>query len=217
MPLAWLGALVTGRRLLSLAALLDSMIWTSTARIGGMDRRSLRDLLRRFNDHGPEGPMDDWAAERGAAGRTRPSGQDRSRPCGSRRGLPCFSTTRWMTHDRATGGPRQDRHDPAPLPAPERTPLGNVWRYLLAKRLSSHVFATFIEFIDAACGEWNRTVGQPDTIRSIGSRERAQDGEPWRPLVVGWLFQSDRCELHVAEETRFEIYWLRAMRGDSGW
>ena len=32
------------RRLLSLAAVLDGMNWTDAARIGGMDRQTLRDL-----------------------------------------------------------------------------------------------------------------------------------------------------------------------------
>ncbi len=41
------------RRLLSLAA-----------RIGGMDRQTLRDWVHRFNEHGPEGLKDDWARPR---------------------------------------------------------------------------------------------------------------------------------------------------------
>lgn len=49
------------RRLLSLAAVLDGMNRTEAARIGGMDRQTLRDWVHRFNDHGPEGLKDDWA------------------------------------------------------------------------------------------------------------------------------------------------------------
>lgn len=48
------------RRLLSLAAVLDGMNRTEAARIGGMDRQTLRDWVHRFNDHGPEGLKDDW-------------------------------------------------------------------------------------------------------------------------------------------------------------
>ncbi|RWP54347.1 MAG: helix-turn-helix domain-containing protein [Mesorhizobium sp.] len=43
------------RRLLSLAAVLDGMNRTAAARIGGMDRQTLRDWVHRFNAHGPEG------------------------------------------------------------------------------------------------------------------------------------------------------------------
>ena len=46
------------RRLLSLAAVLDGMSRTEAARIGGMDRQTLRDWVHRFNECGPEGLKD---------------------------------------------------------------------------------------------------------------------------------------------------------------
>ena len=49
------------RRLLSLAAVLDGMNRTDAARIGGMDRQTLRDWVHRFNAHGPEGLVDTWS------------------------------------------------------------------------------------------------------------------------------------------------------------
>jgi transposase len=49
------------RRLLSLAAVLDGMSRTAAARIGGMDRQTLRDWVHRFNKHGPDGLKDSWA------------------------------------------------------------------------------------------------------------------------------------------------------------
>ena len=49
------------RRLLSLAAVLDGMSRTEAARLGGMDRQTLRDWVHRFNPHGPEGLMDTWS------------------------------------------------------------------------------------------------------------------------------------------------------------
>jgi transposase len=52
------------RRLLSLAAVLDGMNRTEAARIGGMDRQTLRDWVHRFNEHGPDGLKDDWARPR---------------------------------------------------------------------------------------------------------------------------------------------------------
>lgn len=49
------------RRLLSLAAVLDGMNRTEAARIGGMDRQTLRDWVHRFNVHGPDGLLDRWS------------------------------------------------------------------------------------------------------------------------------------------------------------
>jgi transposase len=49
------------RRLLSLAAVLEGMSRAAAARIGGMDRQTLRDWVHRFNEHGPEGLLDSWS------------------------------------------------------------------------------------------------------------------------------------------------------------
>src|SRR5688572_6421381 len=46
------------RRLLSLAAILDGMSRIEAARIGGMDRQTLRDWVHRFNERGPAGLKD---------------------------------------------------------------------------------------------------------------------------------------------------------------
>ena len=50
------------RRLLSLAAVKDGMNRTDAARIGGMDRQTLRDWVHRFNSSGPDGLLDNWAS-----------------------------------------------------------------------------------------------------------------------------------------------------------
>jgi transposase len=49
------------RRLLSLAAVLEGMNRTDAARIGGMDRQTLRDWVHRFNERGPDGLNDTWS------------------------------------------------------------------------------------------------------------------------------------------------------------
>jgi transposase len=46
------------RRLLSLAAVKDGMDRGEAAKIGGMDRQTLRDWVHRFNASGPDGLMD---------------------------------------------------------------------------------------------------------------------------------------------------------------
>lgn len=48
------------RRLLSIAAVYDGMNRTDAARIGGMDRQTLRDWVHRFNASGPDGLIDHW-------------------------------------------------------------------------------------------------------------------------------------------------------------
>jgi transposase len=48
------------RRLLALAAVRDGKDRAEAARIGGMDRQTLRDWVHRFNADGPEGLFDHW-------------------------------------------------------------------------------------------------------------------------------------------------------------
>jgi transposase len=49
-------------RLLSLAAVRDGMSRADAARIGGMDRQTLRDWVHRFNAAGPDGLRDSWSS-----------------------------------------------------------------------------------------------------------------------------------------------------------
>lgn len=49
------------RRLLSIAAIYDGMNRTAAAKIGGMDRQTLRDWVHHFNADGPQGLIDHWA------------------------------------------------------------------------------------------------------------------------------------------------------------
>ena len=50
------------RRLLSLAAVRDGMDRGEAAKVGGMDRQTLRDWVHRFNAEGPDGLFDHWTA-----------------------------------------------------------------------------------------------------------------------------------------------------------
>ena len=43
------------RRLLALAAVYDGMNRIEAAKVGGMDRQTLRDWVHRFNEQGPDG------------------------------------------------------------------------------------------------------------------------------------------------------------------
>jgi Winged helix-turn helix len=50
-----IGIAQLGQWLLAIAAVLDGASRTEAARIGGMDRQTLRDWVIRFNDQGPDG------------------------------------------------------------------------------------------------------------------------------------------------------------------
>jgi len=50
------------RRLLSLAAVRDGMDRGEAAKVGGMDRQTLRDWVHRFKVEGPDGLFDHWTA-----------------------------------------------------------------------------------------------------------------------------------------------------------
>jgi transposase len=49
------------RRLLSVAAVIDGASRSEAAKIGGMDRQTLRDWVHRFNEDGPGGLINDTA------------------------------------------------------------------------------------------------------------------------------------------------------------
>ncbi len=63
-----------------------------------------------------------------------------------------------------------------PPRSPELNPVENVWQFMRHNWLSNRVFETYDDIIDAACDAWNRLIGQPDTIISIGLRDWALMG-----------------------------------------
>jgi transposase len=50
----WVKDAAQARRLLAIAAVLDGSSREQAAKIGGMDRQTLRDWVIRFNDQGPD-------------------------------------------------------------------------------------------------------------------------------------------------------------------
>jgi transposase len=72
-----------GRRLLSLAAVRDGMDRGAAAKIGGMDRQTLRDWVHRFNADGPEDQLDHWTS-----GPTRRLGPEQLAEIARSRGRP---------------------------------------------------------------------------------------------------------------------------------
>ncbi len=60
-----------------------------------------------------------------------------------------------------------------PARSPELNPVENVWQYMRDNWLSNHVFKSYDDIVDHCCAAWNRLVGQPSTITSIGTRDWA--------------------------------------------
>ena len=80
------------RRLLAIAAVLDGALREEAAKVGGMDRQTLRDWVIRFNEQGPDGlinipsPGVPAQAGREAPGVSGPARGGRPDRSGSRRG-----------------------------------------------------------------------------------------------------------------------------------
>jgi len=85
------------RRLLAIAAVYEGMDREEAARIGGMDRQTLRDWVHRFNTHGPtvssiSGP---WASSEVVGGAERGV----ARACGGRADPQTDGVARWRCVD----------------------------------------------------------------------------------------------------------------------
>src|SRR5271168_2221480 len=65
-----------------------------------------------------------------------------------------------------------------PSRAPELNPVENVWQYLRQNWLSNTVCENYDAIVDAACAAWQKLIGQPETITSIGMRDWAHLGQP---------------------------------------
>ena len=62
---------------------------------------------------------------------------------------------------------------PLPARAPELNPVENVWQFLRDNWLGNRVFASYDDILDHCCNAWNRLIGQPWKIMSIGLRDWA--------------------------------------------
>ena len=62
---------------------------------------------------------------------------------------------------------------PLPPRSPELNPVENVWQCLRDNWLSNRVFKSYDDIVAQCCEAWNKLMGQPSRIRSIGMREWA--------------------------------------------
>jgi hypothetical protein len=62
---------------------------------------------------------------------------------------------------------------PLPPRAPELNPVENIWQFLRDNWLSNRVFKSYDDIVDHSCQAWNKLIGQPWKIMSIGQRKWA--------------------------------------------
>ena len=62
---------------------------------------------------------------------------------------------------------------PLPAKCPELNPVENVWQFMRDNWLSNHIFETYDDIVDHYCDAWNKLIGQPERIMSIGCRQWA--------------------------------------------
>ncbi|MGY4319297.1 transposase [Bradyrhizobium sp. JR3.5] len=123
------------RRLLAIAAVLDGASRAEAAKVGGMDRQTLRDWVIRFNEHGPDGLINPGA-----------------------HAIIILDQAGWH-------GAKQLKipHNISLLPLPPRSPelnsQENIWQFMRQNWLSNRVFKSFDDIVDPAA-----TPGTPPSI-----------------------------------------------------
>jgi transposase len=62
---------------------------------------------------------------------------------------------------------------PLPPKCPELNPVENVWQFMRDNWLSNRIFQSYGTILDHCCEAWNKLIGQPWRILSIGMRDWA--------------------------------------------
>jgi transposase len=62
---------------------------------------------------------------------------------------------------------------PLPPKCPELNPVESTWQFMRDNWLSNHIFETYDDIVDHCCDAWNKLIGQPERIMSIGCRQWA--------------------------------------------
>jgi hypothetical protein len=67
---------------------------------------------------------------------------------------------------------------PLPPYAPELNPVENVWEFMRKNWFGHQVWPSYKTIVDACCEAWNKLMGMPERIASLGQRE-------WAAITVG--------------------------------
>ena len=62
---------------------------------------------------------------------------------------------------------------PLPAKCPELNPVENIWQFMRENWLYNRIFHSYEEIVDHCCDAWNKLIGQPERIMSIGCRQWA--------------------------------------------
>ena len=79
----------------------------------------------------------------------------------------------WHQNGKTLQLPENIRLLPLPPYSPELNPMEKVWDYLRQNKLCAIVWNSYEEILEACAKAWNWLIGDPDRIRSIGSRNWA--------------------------------------------
>jgi transposase len=61
--------------------------------------------------------------------------------------------------------------------SPELNPQENIWQFLRQNYLSSRVFKTYDDIVEACCKAWNKLLAETGRITSIATRQWAYTGQ----------------------------------------
>ncbi len=79
----------------------------------------------------------------------------------------------WHQRGKQLVVPENIRLLPLPAYSPELNSMENVWDYLRQNKLCAQVWDTYDDILEACKNAWNWLIGDPDRIRSIGTRDWA--------------------------------------------
>ena len=60
-----------------------------------------------------------------------------------------------------------------PSRSPELNPVENIWQFMRDNWLSNRMFKSYEDILDHCCFAWNKLIGMPWKIMSIGMRDWA--------------------------------------------
>src|ERR1700730_14965601 len=66
---------------------------------------------------------------------------------------------------------------PLPPKSPELIPVENIWQFMRDNWLSNRIFKSYEDILDHCCFAWNKLIGMPWKIMSIGMRDWAHHNQ----------------------------------------
>ena len=179
------------RRLLAIAAVLDGAAREEAAKIGGMDRQTLRDWVIRFNDQGPDGLIN--KSSPGAPGKLSKEHKAFLARLVEEGPIPAIhGVVRWRACDLI-----MRLHEEFGISVSDDT----VYRGSLCGRTGSQIGSSNPSTISSITAA---TLGTPSSI-SLGKScpSRAATGQPWVTQCEYWYYTGVRVRTLFSAPLRF--------------